>query len=56
MIPNLNPVELQKWCDEHPDYGNYKKELEASRRAVAEEMGISYEELLKQLSTGDYVR
>lgn len=47
----MTPDELQKWCDEHPDYTSFKKECEKSKTAFLKEHNMTEEQLEKELRT-----
>lgn len=45
-MTDIDPVELQKWCDEHPDYAEYCRRVREIRTELAKEEGLSYEEYM----------
>jgi hypothetical protein len=42
---NLTPIELQKWCESHPEYASFKKEAHERRSKFCIEHNITEEML-----------
>ena len=45
----MNPLQLQEWCDNHPEYAKYKEELRSHRQKKAKELGVSLEQYLEDI-------
>ncbi len=50
---SIDPIELQNWCDSHPEYAEFKRKNRELRQELADKNCLSYEQLMGVLENID---